>query len=259
MTRQVTVTVENNRRVAPGIFCLELRAPEIASESRPGQFVMVKCGDEPMLRRPISVHRVKDGNISLLVRVAGKGTEWLSLAQTAEPLDVIGPLGNGFEISSGSRNLLLVAGGIGIAPLYGLAEDAARKGKNVTLLFGAASKNVLRPVSFSSKRVRVIKATNDGSAGHKGLVTDLLPEFAASADQIFVCGPMPMLKYIGENRQRLGMENKPVQVSMEMRMGCGIGVCYSCTNRTRHGLKQVCKDGPVFNLDEIIWDDFTKV
>jgi dihydroorotate dehydrogenase electron transfer subunit len=102
-------------------------------------------------------------------------------------------------------------------------------------------------------------ATDDGTAGHKGFVTDLIPAFATTADEVAICGPMPMLKNIANNQARLKLDDKPVSVSMEMRMACGLGICYGCTIRTKHGLKEVCKDGPVFDLNDIIWDDMTRV
>jgi dihydroorotate dehydrogenase electron transfer subunit len=117
----------------------------------------------------------------------------------------------------------------------------------------------LYPASLLPSSAEIVLATEDGSAGHKGMVTDLLPEYADSADQIFACGPLPMLRYMAKEQKKLGIKDKPTQISLEMRMGCGVGVCYGCTIRTKKGLKQVCKDGPVFSLDEVIWDDFVRI
>ena len=250
--------ISTNEEVVPGIFQMWLKAPELAGGALPGQFVMVRCGEDTVLRRPLSVHRLDGDKLALLFQVRGKGTEWLSHCKKGEKLDVFGLMGNGFKVAPRAKNLLLVAGGIGIAPLYYLAESALNAGKHVTLLLGVATARQLYPVSLLPSGLKPVLATEDGSVGHKGMVTDLLPEYTASADQIFACGPLPMLRYMAEQQKKLGIKNKSTQISLEMRMGCGVGVCYGCTIRTKNGLKQVCKDGPVFSLDEVIWDDFVR-
>ncbi len=231
-----------------------LHCPEIAQEAKPGQFVMVRCGEECVLPRPFSIHQVNEkGDMALCFAVLedGKGTGWLSQCQTSDTVELLGPLGNGFSIYHESHNLLLVAGGWGIAPLYFLAQEALKKEYSVTLLYGTA--NVQRyPVSPD---IKLVTATENGSEGQKGMITDLLPEYADWADQIFACGPMSMYRDMALKKQELNLEGKPVQVSLEVRMGCGRGVCYGCTLKTRQSLKQVCKDGPVFNLDDILWDE----
>lgn len=256
--KQVASVISRNEEVIPGIFQTWLKAPELAKGARPGQFVMVRCGKDTVLRRPLSVHRLDGDKLALLFQVKGKGTKWLSRCQKGDKLDVFGLMGNGFKIAPRVKNLLLVAGGIGIAPLYYLAESALSAGKRVTLLLGAATAKQMYPVSLLPSGLEPVLATEDGSAGHKGMVTDLLPEYATSADQIFACGPLPMLRYMAIGQKKLGIKDKPPQISLEMRMGCGVGVCYGCTIRTKNGLQQVCKDGPVFSLDEVIWDDFTR-
>lgn len=248
-----------NQEIVPGIFQMWLKVPELAGEARPGQFVMVRCGEDTVLRRPLSVHRVDGEKLALLFQVKGKGTEWLSQCKKGNKLDIFGLMGNGFKIAPRTKSLLLVAGGIGIAPLYYLSESAAVAGKQVTLLAGSATAKQMYPASHLPTGIKCVIATEDGSAGHKGMVTDLLPEYAVSSDQIFACGPLPMLRYMAKEQKKLGIRNKSVQVSLEMRMGCGVGVCYGCTIRTKRGLKQVCKDGPVFALDEVIWDDFIRI
>ena len=256
--KQVTSVVSRNEEVIPGVFQMWLKALELTDRARPGQFLMVRCGEDTLLRRPLSVHRLDGDKLALLFQVRGKGTEWLSHCQNGDKLDVFGPMGNGFKIAPRAKNLLLVAGGIGIAPLYCLAESALSARKRVTLLLGTATAKQLYPASLLPAGAEIVLATEDGSAGHKGMVTDLLPEYADSADQVFACGPLPMLRYMAKEQKRLGIKNKPSQISLEMRMGCGVGVCYGCTIRTKNGLKQVCKDGPVFSLDEVIWDEFTR-
>jgi len=238
-----------------------LSCPEIAREIKPGQFVMVCCGEECILPRPFSIHQVNGDGIALYFNVweDGRGTGWLSRRKAGDNIDLFGPLGNGYFIQPASRNLLLVAGGIGIAPLNFLAQEAIRRGCSVTLLLGAATSAQLCPSHLLPTDICCITATEDGTAGEKGMVTDLLPDFVDWADQVFACGPTPMYRNMARKKRELKLEGKPVQVSLEVRMGCGLGVCYGCTVRTKNGLKQVCKDGPVFDLDDILWDELTDI
>jgi dihydroorotate dehydrogenase electron transfer subunit len=220
---------------------------------------MVNCGKECLLPRPLSIHQVNKDGIVLFytVLVDGKGTNWLSQRYKGEAVGLFGPLGNGFSIKPHSNNLLLVAGGIGIAPLHLLAQQALNQGCSVRLLLGASTAAQLYPEHLLPSEVKLIIATEDGSAGKKGMITDLLPDFIGWADQIFACGPMPMYRDMALRRKELKLEGKPVQISLEVRMGCGLGVCYGCTVKTRSGLKQVCKDGPIFDLDDILWDELS--
>ncbi len=245
--------VTANTTPMAGAHLLWLESPQIASQARAGQFVMVRCGenDEHQLRRPFSIHQREGDKIALLFNVVGGGTQWLSQRTSGEKLDLLGPLGNGFSISPNSKNLLLVAGGIGIAPLRFLAEEAAKQGKEVTLLYGTASAAQLYP---HLPEVKLVIATEDGSKGEKGMITDLLPDFIKEADQTFACGPLAMYKTMAKMSK---LKNKPIQISLEVRMGCGLGVCYGCTVKTRKGLKQVCQDGPVFELNDVSWEELS--
>ncbi|MCJ7764035.1 MAG: dihydroorotate dehydrogenase electron transfer subunit, partial [Dehalococcoidales bacterium] len=211
-----------------------------------------------LLRRPFSIHQVNDDktSITLLFSVVGKGTQWLSQCQLGDELDVLGPLGNGFYINSTSRNLLLVGGGIGIAPLPFLARVAMERNCSVTMLLGASTAAQLCPNHLLPSAVECITTTDDGTMGGKGFITDLLPKYIDRADQIFACGPSPMYRAMAKMPE---LKGKPVQVSLEARMGCGFGLCYGCTVKTKAGLKQICKDGPVFELDEILWDEFVDI
>ena len=255
--KQTLAPVISNIEVMPGAHLIWLDSPEIAIAARPGQFVMVRCGEETLLPRPLSVHQVDGGKMALLFAIVGKGTEWLSQRQTGDKLDIFGPLGNGFSINSDSKNLLLVAGGIGIAPLRFLADEAVEQGKEVTLLMGAQTSSRLYPERLLPLGIGLAQTTEDGSAGERGMITNSFRGFVsfAVADQVFACGPMPMYRDMVLRKQELRLEEKPVQISLEVRMGCGRGLCYSCTVKTKEGLKQVCKDGPVFNLDDILWDE----
>lgn len=245
-----------HRRDILGSSIIWLRCPEIAREAKPGQFVMVHCGEDCVLPRPFSIHQVNNESIALFFAVweDGKGTKWLSRRHTDDTVELFGPLGNGFSINPASRNLLLVAGGIGVAPLGFLTREAVKQGYSVKLLMGAAAASQLYPRHFLPPELELVAATEDGTSGEKGMITDILPDFIDWADQIFACGPMPMYRNMADNHHRL-LKDKPVQISLEMRMGCGLGVCYSCTVKTKTGLKQVCKDGPVFGLGDIVWDE----
>lgn len=250
---QELATVTANTEPMPQVHLIWLEAPQIAPPAQPGQFVMVRCGKdaECQLRRPLSIHQREGDKIALLFSVVGKGTQWLSQCQPGDELDLLGPLGNGLTILPDSHNLLLVAGGIGIAPIHFLADEAVKHGQEVTLLYGTPTAAQLYP-SHLLPKVKLVTATEDGTTGEKGLIIDYIDNSIDWADQVFACGPTSMYQTMAT--QKL-LKNKPVQVSLEVRMGCGLGVCYGCTVKTVNGLKQVCKDGPVFALDDILWDE----
>ena len=254
--KQVTAPIISRSEVTPGVYLVWLECPEIASPAQPGQFVMVSCGEGCLLRRPLSIHGLANNRteLALLFTVIGRGTRWLAQCQVGDSLDLLGPLGNSFSINPAAHNLLLVAGGMGIAPLSFVAQEALSRGCLVTLLYGTANINRY-PQALLPTGTRLVAATEDGSVGRTGNVTSLLPDFTPWADQVFVCGPVAMYRDIAWKRQDLKLGSKPVQVSLEARMGCGLGVCYACTVKTRHGLRQVCKDGPVFDLDDVLWDE----
>ena len=249
----VRATVLSNETVMPNVFRLRLQCPEISSEAKPGQFVMVKCGDETLLRRPISISDASGSSeqISLLIAKIGKGTDWLSRRQPGDELDVIGPLGIGFSIDEKSERILLIGGGMGIAPLNFLANKASGLGKKVTLALGARTGELLCPTSHLPEVNECVFCTEDASVGIKGRVTDCPDAHIEAADQIFVCGPLPMYRAMAKDRR---FDGKRMQVSLEVRMACGVGLCYGCTVKTKQGLRQVCEDGPVFEMKDIIWD-----
>jgi dihydroorotate dehydrogenase electron transfer subunit len=256
--KQATATVVTNKEVMPGVFLTRLDCPDINSQARPGQFIMVRCGEgiEYQLRRPFSIHRQEGNQLSLLFRVVGRGTRWLSECQVGEKIDLLGPLGNGFTIHPDAKKLLLAAGGIGIAPLVFLAEAAISRGREVTMLLGAPTASQLYPRKLLPAGARLVTATENGSQGEKGMITDILPGFINDADQLFACGPLPMYRQMAKMPELI---DKPVQVSLEMRMGCGLGICYGCTVKTRNGLRQACKHGPIFNLDDILWEELADI
>jgi dihydroorotate dehydrogenase electron transfer subunit len=265
--KQVKATITDNRpfsfqprqsgnRVLLGFQLIWLSCPQI-EKAKPGQFVMVRCGEECVLPRPFSIHQVNDDKIALWIAVweDGKGTQWLAQRQAGDTVELVGPLGNDYKIQLGSHKLLLLAGGVGIAPLYFLAQEAVMRQCSVILIQGASRAINLYPEKMPSE-IELVTVTEDGSIGRKGLVTDLLPHFTSGADQIFACGPLPMYKTMAQIPE---LRNKPVQISLEVRMGCGLGVCYGCTVKTKSGLRQVCKDGPVFDLEDIIWEELSPV
>ena len=241
----------------PGAHLLWIEAPEIRATARPGQFVMVRCGEgyDPLLRRPLSIHRISHKGLALLFAVVGRGTDWLAGRREGETIDLLGPLGNGFSIHPQSKNLLLVAGGIGIAPLIFLADEATSERHNVTILLGAQRQAQLYPLDSIPSKVELHIVTEDGSTGRKGMVTDLLPDFAPHADQIFACGPPSM--YIAMMNLE-ALNDKPTQVSLETRMGCGVGACLGCAIETKEGMRRVCRDGPVFELGELTPANLTR-
>ena len=251
----VDAPVISNREVCPGVHLLRLRAPDIAAEGRSGQYVMVRCGEghDLVLRRPLSIHRASaDGIVALLFSVVGKGTDWLAQRAEGDVLDLLGPLGDGFRVHPESRSLLLAAGGIGIAPLVFLAEEATAAGRSVRLLVGCGTASEVYPQRLLPAGVETVVATEDCSLGEAGMVTDLLPRYVPDADQVFACGPLPMYRRLSEMGSLFG--SRSVQVTLEGVLGCGVGACLGCSIETRNGRKLVCKDGPVFELGEVLWD-----
>ena len=254
---QLKAKVLSCNPMATGTYLLRVSAPGIAAAARPGQFAMVKCEGGAFLRRPLSIHRVNETGteIAFLFATIGKGTEWLSASKPGDTLDILGPLGNGFDLRASSREILLVAGGLGLAPLVFLAEWAREKSIRVNLVYGTASdqrydRNLL------PEGIRLVEFTDDGTCGRKGLVTECVPDFLDSVDQIFICGPLPMYSAMAKQQN---LKGKDVQVSLETRMSCGLGVCYACSIKTVYGQKQVCHDGPVFRLDEIVWREMAGI
>lgn len=253
--RRILANVISIEEVVPETHLVWLESAPIAEQARPGQFVMVSCGEETMLRRPLSVHRVDGNKFSILFNIVGRGTHWLSQRKACDEVDILGPLGSGFIIEPNTKNILLVAGGIGLAPLVFLADTAVKQEVKATLLMGATSSVNLLDLLINGVlpfSIKVIKATDDGSEGFKGLVTSLIASQVEPADQVFACGPLAMYKTMSKITE---LKIKPVQVSLEVKMACGLGICYACTIKTSMGMRQVCRDGPVFDLKDILWGD----
>ncbi|MBO8136560.1 MAG: dihydroorotate dehydrogenase electron transfer subunit [Desulfotomaculum sp.] len=249
-----------HKNIAGDYYLMEFKSHELAEAAGPGQFVHVKCGstNDPLLRRPISIHKAdKDkGIIALLYRVAGKGTRLLSLMEPGDLLDVMGPLGNGFQLPKPSEKVAVVAGGIGVAPLFFLVQLLVNAGNDVQMYIGArTSQDLLAVKDIKKLGVDVKLATDDGSAGYHGLVTDLLPEKLQKVDRIYTCGPFPMMKSVAYLANKY---NVPAQVSLEEKMGCGVGACLACSCKIKINgesvYKRVCTEGPVFNAGEVDWE-----
>lgn len=267
--KQALASVIGNDEIARDVFVLRLEEADQARDARPGQFVHLRCGPsdglstDPLLRRPLSILRTgaspQNGlpvsQYEVLYDVVGRGTELLSRLRPGDLVDVLGPLGQSFTIERTTQRLLLVGGGVGVVPLVALAEEALRQGLAVTLLAGFRSADKVYPAALVPEAVEYVVATNNGSFGHHGLVTELIPDYVDWADQVCACGPVPMLKALTtiEGLRRVGRRGKSVQIAMEEHMGCAVGVCLGCVVPTRRGLQRVCRDGPVFELEEMGW------
>jgi dihydroorotate dehydrogenase electron transfer subunit len=282
--RLVQTELVDSREILPGQWLQSFHAPELASGSRAGQFVHVRTGDLSglVLRRPFSINTadVVSGTITIHFRTIGRGTAWFTALRSGDTVEMLGPLGRPFEVDPRSRHLLLVAGGLGMAGVRFLVDEAIRDGRQVTMLFGAAGAREVYPSSLLPDEVEYVIATDDGSVGHRGFVTELVPEYEGWADQSFACGPAPMLAALARlasgRRERLGVahlgrkrgggKSDPpgspaarrksfLQVSMEQNMGCAVGACLGCVIMGTNGSPQrVCREGPVFAAEEVAWE-----
>jgi dihydroorotate dehydrogenase electron transfer subunit len=239
---------------------LTVSAPSaVLSHLQPGQFFNIVTrfsgSFDPLLRRPYSVYRAHrdQSALTFLVRPFGRGSAWLAERLPGERLGMLGPLGNSFTIPSRAQRLLMIGGGVGVAPLVMLTDEAASKNLDVVFVMGAANEAGLLAASELSDRIEYIVATDDGSRGHRGLATEVVRDYVQWADEIFACGPEPMYRTLRAVVDPLRINRKPnVQVSVERGMACGLGACLGCVVETTHGMIASCVQGPVFELDEII-------
>ncbi len=258
---QTKARILGTQRLGPLFYRIRLKAPGISSQAQPGQFVHLRIdeGYEPLLRRPFSIHHTdpSQGSFDLLIKLRGRGTRILLQKSLGQELDLIGPLGNGFPLPHPGQLPILVAGGAGIAPLFMLAERLSSVGG--LLFWGAKGKEeIFFQGELSSWEWRLNLSTEDGSLGYQGLVTDLLRGQLSKLKGnylIYACGPWGMLKEVA----RLSRERDfPCWVSLEGNMACGVGACWGCAIRCRVGeelgYRRICKDGPVFSAEEVIWD-----
>ena len=244
------------------IFKFTMEAPEIVKNAEQGQFVEVRVtdGTAPFLRRPISIHNIdkEKGILEFIFQVKGEGTIKLSQKKENEKIDLLGPLGNGAFEFKDYNNIAILGGGIGIFPLYELAKNAKAQGLDVNTYLGFRSKNfVVLEKEFASVSNNLILTTDDGTYAKPGFAINFLKEDieAGEIDCIYACGPLPMLKAVRELAIKKGI---PCQISLEERMGCGLGVCLGCAVRTADSTEEspkyihVCKAGPVFEAKEVI-------
>jgi len=249
----------SREQVAEDTFRFTVKAPGIASTSRPGQFVMVRTGEglDPLLRRPFSIHQVADGGlVQILFKVIGKGTQALADMESGRNMDILGPIGHGFTLANDSQHFL-VGGGIGIAPLLFLARRILKKSEpfSVRVFLGARTKEeiVFLAEEFESMGLSVETTTEDGSFGKQGLVTELMRDLQQEKPvMIYGCGPYPMLRAVANICRK---NSWGCQVSLETMMACGLAACLGCAvqRADMKGYVHVCKDGPVFDMDDVAW------
>ena len=244
MMKQGIYEILFNFELAPNVFRMVLKGDTSALLS-PGQFVNIKI-DGLYLRRPISVSDYDRETITLIYKVVGKGTEKLAEMVAGDKLDLLVGLGNGFNAENDCKNPLVIGGGVGIPPLYGLCKELIKFGKKPTVILGFNTKNeVFYEEVFKLLGIDVYVTTVDGSYGIKGFVTDAMKDL--EYDYFYTCGPMPMFRAIESTVKTSG------QYSFEERMGCGFGACMGCTCKTKCGNKRICKDGPDLEREEIVW------
>jgi dihydroorotate dehydrogenase electron transfer subunit len=256
-----------NLEGAAGHYRMEVEAPFVAERGLPGQFVMVKVSDglAPILRRPFGIYTInKDrGSFEMIYRVVGEGTRLLSEMANGVSLDVLGPLGNGFDLGLAGDEPLIVAGGVGVPPLYSLAQALVETGKRpVVIIGGRSAADLLSLEAFRAIGIEPLLATEDGSAGYKGYVTAIMEARLGDGkipSAVYSCGPTPMLRRVGDISMDRGI---PCELSLEAVMACGFGVCLGCVVKTcssdassEHDFSRVCCEGPVFDAKEIIWDE----
>jgi dihydroorotate dehydrogenase electron transfer subunit len=256
---ELLTEIVSNQRVTDDTWLMGLRSAEIAQAAKPGQFVMirVRSGLDPLLRRPFSICGVRDDLFLVLYRVIGKGTNLMTELRAGEGIRVLGPLGKSFVVPDKRTSRLLVGGGIGIAPLVFLGQF--HREKQIPFMMGFRSaKDIISPQRITGEDAGFLVATDDGTKGHRGLVTDLLEERLRENPgevAVYACGPKPMLRKVAQMTMPLRI---PCQVSLESHMACGLGACQGCAVKASaasgRSYVYVCKEGPVFEAEAIDWE-----
>ena len=257
---QEKATVARIEQFANNNLRLTLHCPQIAASAAPGQFVMIQAGigKDPLLRRPFSIHQTNPGGrIQIYFKVVGRGTEILAQAKKNQEISVLGPLGRGFRFNHHAP-AIIVGGGLGIAPMLFLAKESCRLKQSCSedlVLLGAREKNELAHLLDDFKRlgIRLLTATDDGSLGHHGLVTEIIQSVTLPhGSTVYACGPEPMMAAVNMICQSQGI---PCQVSVESVMACGMGACLGCSRTAKDGgYTHVCLNGPVYNAEELLWN-----
>jgi dihydroorotate dehydrogenase electron transfer subunit len=259
------VEIIENRALFPGTYLMTLREPDIANSSFPGQFVMIRPhgGLDPLLRRPFSICGLSGrGSFKILYQVIGHGTEILSEKTPGDRMQLLGPLGNGFPLKDAKEPFFLVGGGIGVAPIFSLAQAMVNDEKVFSLMVGfAGAHNTLSIETVLEQKIDTRIATEDGSLGHKGMVTELLEKGLSVSNTgkgrgaVFACGPPAMLRRVAEIADKAGVD---CRVSLETAMACGLGACLGCTVHAApdslRPFHRVCLEGPVFSIKDLDWE-----
>ena len=257
---QEKAAIIKNKKITDQCWRLQLCSKNIARQAQPGQFLHVKISSnsqKPFLRRPFAVHSIeKKDEFSILYKIRGEATKLMRELKKGDKIDIIGPLGAGFQPSMNVQKYVLVAGGIGLAPLFFLTKELIDNKKEVVLIYGARTKNELLCTKELSKvKIKPLLATDDGSQGIKGNANNLLNNYLAKNKkekiEVFAAGPRMMLKETARICKKAGVS---LEVSMDEIMACGVGVCLGCAVKTKKGYKLACKDGPVFKAEDIIWE-----
>lgn len=242
--KQSIFEIKTNTKIAENTYKMVLGG-DCSGITAAGQFVNIKL-DGFFLRRPISVCDYNDNELTLIYKVVGKGTEYMAELGAGEKLDILTGLGNGYDLSKSGNEPVLIGGGAGVPPMYNLCRKLVAEGKKPQVILGFNKENELFfENEFKALGAEVTVTTADGSYGMKGFVTDALKNMKYT--YIYSCGPEPMLKAIYNTAETSG------QLSFEERMGCGFGACMGCSCATKYGNKRICKDGPVLEMEEIIW------
>ncbi len=242
--KQVILTITENTPLTASVYRMRL-AGDVSAVTRAGQFVNLQL-DDKYLRRPISVCDMDEQSVTILYKVVGGGTAQMAQMPIGTTVDVLTGLGNGYDLTLAGDRPLLLGGGVGVPPLYRLAKELIAAGKTVTVILGFNTRDeVFYEEEFRALGAQVTVTTADGSYGTRGFVTDAMPN---DYTYFYTCGPEPMLKAVYKATATSG------QFSFEERMGCGFGACMGCSCKTITGYKRICKEGPVMQKEEILWD-----
>ncbi|MBF0490627.1 MAG: dihydroorotate dehydrogenase electron transfer subunit [Candidatus Omnitrophica bacterium] len=251
---QNTYKVISNEKLCQQFWCLSFDAPDLLKEVKPGQFVHIRSNEglEPFFRRPFSVYRAQR-YVEIFYEAKGPGTRLLAAKTKGDPLDVLGPLGTPFVLPSlDIKQVVMIAGGIGVAPMLILSDILKKRKLDLVLLYGGRTRAHVYPMKeFKDNGVKVHIATDDGSVGVKGRVSDLFEKVKFNSHDTFIytCGPNPMMKAVQDFALKNNIKG---QAACEEIMACGLGACLGCSILTKHGYKTVCHDGPAFDLDDVI-------